>query len=279
MKVFNLATKEEVNGLPRVLLLDGHSSHYSEEFLEYAHKNNIILLGYPPHCTHALQGLDIVCFTEMKTCWQRAIVDFEWKVMCNVLKAEFLTVWAPAYLEVCDESTTCAAFKVAGIVPFNPNFITEEQMKPSHATSTCGEFPMPQPSPVNMIINSMRLHPPTRFDLSPSYLASLLTLASSSPPQTPLRRHSWDEMENIDPVLWSPSKKMRTLYVHLGSTSTGSLLLRSPKIKSYDISILAPVIQHVSRSIETPNWTLSTPDNVKEACKTQGQLEAENAKL
>jgi hypothetical protein len=48
-KVFDPATKEEANGLPRVLLLDGHSSHYLEEFLEYACKNNIILLGYPPH--------------------------------------------------------------------------------------------------------------------------------------------------------------------------------------------------------------------------------------
>jgi hypothetical protein len=75
----------------------------------------------------------------MKMCWQRAIVDFESKVMCNVLKAKFLTVWAPAYLEAFDESTTCTAFKVTGIVPFNPNFVTEEQMKPSQATSTCGD--------------------------------------------------------------------------------------------------------------------------------------------
>ncbi|KAJ7195477.1 hypothetical protein GGX14DRAFT_377056 [Mycena pura] len=86
-------------------------------------------------------------------------------------------------------------------------------------------------------------------------------------------------MENIDPVLWSPSKKMRTLYAHLGSTSTGSLLLSSPKIKSYDTAILAPVIQHVPRSIETPNWTLSTPDEPEESYKSRGRLEAENAEL
>ncbi|KAF8210754.1 hypothetical protein K438DRAFT_1710303 [Mycena galopus ATCC 62051] len=125
----------------------------------------------------------------------------------------------------------------------------------------------------------MRLHPPTRFDLSPSNVASSSNLASSSPPQTPSCRRSWDEMENIDPVLWSPSKKMRSLYAHLGSTSTGSLLLSSPKIKSYDTSILAPVIQHVPRSIETPNWTLSTPDEAQEGYKTRGQLEAELAEL
>jgi hypothetical protein len=43
MKVFDPATREEANGLPRVLLLDGHSSHYSQKFLDYARANNIIL--------------------------------------------------------------------------------------------------------------------------------------------------------------------------------------------------------------------------------------------
>jgi len=46
--------------------MDGHASHFSLELLEYAQANNIEILGYPPHCTHALQGLDVVCFAKMK---------------------------------------------------------------------------------------------------------------------------------------------------------------------------------------------------------------------
>ncbi len=34
-KVFDPATRDEANGLPRVLLLDGHSSHYSERVLKF----------------------------------------------------------------------------------------------------------------------------------------------------------------------------------------------------------------------------------------------------
>jgi hypothetical protein len=52
-------------------------------------------------------------------------------MMHDVSKAEFLLVWAPAYLEAFDERTVQAAFKVMGIIPFNPNFVTEQQMKPS----------------------------------------------------------------------------------------------------------------------------------------------------
>jgi hypothetical protein len=43
-----------------VLFLDGHSSHYTADLLEYCEANNIRVLGYPPHCTHALQGLDVL---------------------------------------------------------------------------------------------------------------------------------------------------------------------------------------------------------------------------
>ncbi|KAF7352031.1 hypothetical protein MVEN_01165400 [Mycena venus] len=262
VKVFDPATKEEANGLPRVLLLDGHSSHYSQKFLDYARANNIILLGYPPHCTHALQGLDVVCFAKHKACWQAAIVAFETRTMREVSKAEFMTVWVPAYLEAFDESTVRAAFKVTGVAPFNPDFVTAEQMKPSLATSTRAEFPMPQPSPVRAITNAMRIQPPTRFDLSPSNAARAPQASTSRTPQTPSRRRGRDEdLENLDPALWSPSKKMRTL-------SSPTTILSSP-----------PVIQGVPSSIATPNWSLSTPDTSNEPYRTRSQLEAEIAAL
>ena len=54
--VFNAEIAEKAGGKPQVLIVDGYSSHYMAEFIHYAWKNNIIVLGYPPHCTHALQG-------------------------------------------------------------------------------------------------------------------------------------------------------------------------------------------------------------------------------
>ncbi|KAJ6470929.1 hypothetical protein C8R45DRAFT_420987 [Mycena sanguinolenta] len=102
---------------------------------------------------------------------------------------------------------------------------------------------------------------------------------SSTPQPRPRRRGRDDEDENIDPELWSPSKKMRTLYAHLGRTSTGSLLLGSPKIKSYDTAILQPVVQNVPHALETPNWSLATPGPLRAPYKTHGQLEAENNEL
>ena len=62
VKDFDAQTKEKAGGHTRVVLMDGHSPHYTLELLEYAQDNDIVILGYPPHCTHILQGLDVVCF-------------------------------------------------------------------------------------------------------------------------------------------------------------------------------------------------------------------------
>ena len=95
--VFDPDTKEKARGKTRVLLLDGHSSHYTLEFIDYARENNIILLGYPAHCTHALQGLDVVCFAKMKEAWKQEIVSFEDEKMRKVLKSEFTFLWSHVY--------------------------------------------------------------------------------------------------------------------------------------------------------------------------------------
>ncbi|XP_014664978.1 PREDICTED: uncharacterized protein LOC106807207 [Priapulus caudatus] len=41
-----------------LLLLDNHDSHISIETLDYAKENGIVMLSFPPHCSHKLQPLD-----------------------------------------------------------------------------------------------------------------------------------------------------------------------------------------------------------------------------
>src|SRR5699024_4365144 len=48
------ATKED----PVLLLLDGHATHVkSLEVIDLARENGVVLLCFPPHCTHRLQPL------------------------------------------------------------------------------------------------------------------------------------------------------------------------------------------------------------------------------
>src|SRR5258706_5214924 len=53
---FGPQTSEIANGCSRLLVVDGHSSHFSLGFLEYAQANRIIVLCLPAHTTHQLQS-------------------------------------------------------------------------------------------------------------------------------------------------------------------------------------------------------------------------------
>jgi hypothetical protein len=66
---FDKKTSAKARGRKRVLLVDGHNSHYTYEFLEYARTHNIHVLCYPSHTTHIYQGLDVVIFSVLKKCW------------------------------------------------------------------------------------------------------------------------------------------------------------------------------------------------------------------
>ena len=47
---------------PLMLLLNGHSSHYTLELVKLAAKTDVILFCLPPHTTADSQPLDIICF-------------------------------------------------------------------------------------------------------------------------------------------------------------------------------------------------------------------------
>ncbi|KLO14856.1 DDE-domain-containing protein [Schizopora paradoxa] len=145
---FDPLTKDKAGGNVCVLILDGHISHLSLEFVQYCIENNIVVLVYPPHCTHALQGLDVVCFAKMKKEWHDAIDAFEDRTLQAVGKEDFLEVFGAAFLKAFDAETVKAAFRATGVHPYDPTIITEKQMKPSELTSTKTTFPLAQSSPV-----------------------------------------------------------------------------------------------------------------------------------
>ena len=94
---FDAVMKEKAHGRSRLLQLDSHCSHYTPELLQRAQAANIVILAYPPHCTHALQGLDVACFAVMKQYWDEEVQKFEEAHQHWVAKEDFASVFAGAY--------------------------------------------------------------------------------------------------------------------------------------------------------------------------------------
>ena len=51
---------------PRLLIMDGHGSHQTDDFMYECFKNGIYLLFLPSHASHVLQPLDVSCFSPVK---------------------------------------------------------------------------------------------------------------------------------------------------------------------------------------------------------------------
>ena len=61
---------------PCLLLLDNHESHLSIGALNFASTNGIVMLSFPPHCTHKLQLLDRSLYGPLKKYINTAIDEW-----------------------------------------------------------------------------------------------------------------------------------------------------------------------------------------------------------
>lgn len=100
----------------RLLILDGHGSHITEDFLWECYDNNIFLLFLPPHASHVLQPLDVAVFGPLKHIYRRFISDLASIAdSSNIGKISFLYNYHKARKEAITKNNACAGFKAAGL--------------------------------------------------------------------------------------------------------------------------------------------------------------------
>lgn len=69
------ATQLEDPGHYRLLILDGHNSHCTFRFCDFAEKHRIIILCLPSHTTHALQPCDVGVFGPLAAKWKARVSE------------------------------------------------------------------------------------------------------------------------------------------------------------------------------------------------------------
>ncbi|XP_018578361.1 uncharacterized protein LOC108916564 [Anoplophora glabripennis] len=110
-----------------LMILDGHSSHCSAvDMLEFAEKNNIILLCLPSHTTHYLQPLDRAFFKSFKTFYYNACnVFMKANPMRKINRLVFGRLLSEAWIKAATPSNGISGFHATGIVPFNPHVVPD----------------------------------------------------------------------------------------------------------------------------------------------------------
>ena len=124
-QVFDRYTKEKARRSYRLLILDGHGSHVTMDFIEYCDQNKILLAIFPPHSTHTLQPLDVVMFKPLSTAYSTELSSFLYKSqgLLPIKKGDFFPLFWKAWVSSFKNTTILKSFEATGISPINPDVI------------------------------------------------------------------------------------------------------------------------------------------------------------
>jgi 4-hydroxybenzoate polyprenyltransferase len=119
-EVFLPGSKPARTNEKRLLILDGHGSHITPDFMRICVTNRVHLLYLPPHTSHVLQPLDISVFGPLKAAYRAALT------LANPLtdigptrKEDFLTCYFEARKKALTTKNALSGWKGAGLWPIN----------------------------------------------------------------------------------------------------------------------------------------------------------------
>ena len=116
-----------VSSRPLMLILDGHSSHFTLDLVKSAAEHDVIIFRLSPHTTADSQPLDTTCFGPLKTFWSQGCRDY---MLANpgriITKFQFSHLFAEAWSKGMTISNITSGFKCTGIYPFNPNAVLKK---------------------------------------------------------------------------------------------------------------------------------------------------------
>lgn len=150
LKHFEKHSSKSATAAKRLLILDGHGSHHTQDFIQYCDDHGIIPFGLPPHLTHILQPLDVVVFQPLKHYHAKALDLMVRDGLVNITKIEFLASIQGVRTQAFKESTIKSAFRKTGIYPYNPQPVLQllrdreaQQTPPPRSNHSSSNFNTP----------------------------------------------------------------------------------------------------------------------------------------
>lgn len=113
-QVFDRYTKKKARRKYRLLIVDGHGSHLTMDFIRYCDDNKILLAIFPPHSTHTLQPLDVVCFKPLSSNYTNELTQHTHRSMgwLPIKKGDFFPLFWKAWVSSFTVATVLRSFEV-----------------------------------------------------------------------------------------------------------------------------------------------------------------------
>jgi len=127
IKHFHEVTKSTVMGGEwRLLIVDGHGSHITVEFVEFCLSVNIVAYCLPAHSTHLLQPLDVGLFSPLQKAYGIQVDRLVRFGNVAVTKGNFLPMLIIARTATYTKKNILGAWRGAGLIPFNPRHVLDK---------------------------------------------------------------------------------------------------------------------------------------------------------
>jgi 4-hydroxybenzoate polyprenyltransferase len=117
-KIFIPLTQPSRPQEKRLLILDGHGSHETTDFMYLCFQHNIHLLYLPPHTSHVLQPLDLSVFSPLKHSYRKQIGYLSHQTDSSPIgKQNFLSCYQKARKDGLTASNIKSGWKASGLWP------------------------------------------------------------------------------------------------------------------------------------------------------------------
>lgn len=183
---------------PVLLLLDGHATHTkSLELILLARAQHVVIICFPPHCTHRMQPLDVALMAPLSAYYSQEVDKWlkqhPGRIVTDRQVAE---LYGKAYVKAATMQTAMNGFKSTGIFPLDPDVFPDHLFAPSLTTERPVEVVQPvetgdaqrpvaepqRPIPVNEVAASTSKDSlSTSFTVSPADIVKLPQVEQKHP--------------------------------------------------------------------------------------------------
>jgi hypothetical protein len=126
------------------LIIDGHSSHITAQFIAFCITSKIDLFLLPPHSLHKTQPLNLSIFGPLKTALNLEVDRIFQHSTMRLLRVEWTSAYIKARARCFKPSSIESGFRKAGIYLFNPEILLSMITPPPQT-----------PSPENQVVSQV----------------------------------------------------------------------------------------------------------------------------
>jgi hypothetical protein len=126
-QLFERYTAQKARRQWRLLIVDGHGSHLTREFIDYCDSKKILLAVFPPHSTHTLQPLDVVVFSPLSNYYSQELNRHlhQSQGLIGVKKGDFFLIFWDAWGNTMRQELVLKSFQATGVWPMDAEVILQ----------------------------------------------------------------------------------------------------------------------------------------------------------